>query len=192
MDTCEFDSISRFQNGDEHAFEELVTMYRERLYSLAWQWTGNKDDALDLCQNAFIKLYHKLNTWKPGASIFTWLYRVVINMAIDAQRKKSRRKQVSLDAVQADQTWEVPDTKLRHPSEDVDNKALQSDINHALTQLPKRQKKAFILRQLHGLSIKQVAEMMKCSEGAVKAHMYQATRKLRTLLKEHWLPGTEK
>ena len=110
-------------------------------------------------------------------------------MAIDAQRKKARKKQVSLDSVQAEGTWEFPDTKARHPGEAVDNKTLLNDINTALFQLPKRQQKAFVLRHLQGLPLKEISEIMACSQGAVKAHIYQATRKLRRLLGQHWKPG---
>ena len=87
MDKSEWELISRVQKGDENAFEELVDWFQEPLYRLAWQWTNNKEDALDICQNAFIKLHKVLGKWKPKASLYTWLYRVVINMAIDLGRK---------------------------------------------------------------------------------------------------------
>lgn len=186
MDKNEWAIIRRFQGGDESAFDELVETFEKRLYNLAWQWTNNREDALDICQDAFIKLYRMLGKWKPKASLYTWLYRVVINMAIDLARRKSGRKQVSLSSGNDPTEWELPDTKTKNPFGVLDNQELRENIQQAIATLPARQQKAFVLKHLHGLAIKEIAEIMRCSEGAVKAHIFQATRKLRQRLESHW------
>lgn len=186
MDKNEWKIIRRFQVGDESAFDELVKDFEKRLYNLAWQWTNNKEDALDICQNAFIKLYKILGKWKPESSLYTWLYRVVINMAIDLGRKKIRQRQVPLSSARDRADRELPDTKTSDPFSALDNQELRENIQTAIASLPVRQQKAFVLKHLHGLAIKEIAEIMRCSEGAVKAHTFQATRKLRKRLNPVW------
>lgn len=186
MDKNEWEIIRRFQQGEESAFEELVERFEKRLYNLAWQWTNNKEDALDICQTAFIKMHRVLGKWKPKSSLYTWLYRVVINMAMDLGRKKSRRPQVSLSVAENGTEWELPDAKAENPVSVLENKELSENIQQAIATLPKRQQKAFVLRHLHGLAIKEIANVMRCSEGAVKAHIFQAARKLRGRLEPLW------
>ncbi len=187
MSDSEQEIIRRFQKGDEMAFEELVDRFQNRLYRLAYQWTNNKEDALDICQNAFIKMYKTLGRWKPRSSLFTWLYRVVINMAIDLVRKKARHAQVSLEKTWPEgSTIDLPDTKAGNPFLDLDMQELGADIQRAILKLPARQQKAFVLRHLQELSIKEIAEIMHCSPGAVKAHIFQAARKLRIELQPLW------
>ena len=192
MDKSEWELISRVQKGDENAFEELVDWFQEPLYRLAWQWTNNKEDALDICQNAFIKLYKVLGKWKPKASLYTWLYRVVINMAIDLGRKKSRHKQVSIsDMTEDGREIEIKDEKAENPYKALETRELGQEISLAILSLPVRQQKAFVLKHMHDLQIKEIAGIMDCSPGAVKAHIFHATRKLREQLKSNWRPGTQ-
>lgn len=192
MDKSEIEIISRFQSGNESAFEELVDWFQEPLYRLAWQWTNNKEDALDICQNAFIKLHKVLGKWKPKASLYTWLYRVVINMAIDLGRKKSRHRQVSLsDMTENGREIEIEDKKAGNAYKDLETRELGQQISEAILTLPVRQQKAFVLKHMHSLPIKEIAEIMECSQGAVKSHIFHATRKLREQLKSSWRPGNQ-
>jgi len=189
MDRSEWEIISRFQKGNESAFEELVDWFQEPLYRLAWQWTNNKEDALDICQNAFIKLHNVLGKWKPKASLYTWLYRVVINLAIDLSRKKSRQRQMSIsDMAEDGREIEIKDEKAENPYQALESRELGQEISLAILDLPKRQQEAFVLKHMHDLPIKEIAEIMKCSPGAVKAHIFHATRKLREQLKSRWGP----
>jgi RNA polymerase sigma-70 factor, ECF subfamily len=192
MDKREWELISRVQKGDESAFEELVDWFQEPLYRLAWQWTNNKEDALDICQNAFIKLHKMLGKWKPKASLYTWLYRVVINMAIDLGRKKSRQKQVSIsDMTEDGREIDIKDEKTQDPYKRLETKELGQEISVAILGLPVRQQKAFVLKHMHGLAINEIAGIMDCSPGAVKAHIFHATRKMREKLKSRWRPDTQ-
>jgi len=189
MDRSEWEIISRFQKGNESAFEELVDWFQEPLYRLAWQWTNNKEDALDICQNAFIKLHNVLGKWKPKASLYTWLYRVVINLAIDLSRKKSRQRQMSIsDMAEDGREIEIKDEKAENPYQALESRELGQEISLAILDLPKRQQEAFVLKHMHDLPIKEIAEIMNCSPGAVKAHIFHATRKLREQLKSRWGP----
>jgi len=184
MKKHEGEIIHRFQQGDQAAFDELVEEFRKPLYNLAYHWTNNKEDALDICQNAFIKMYKILGRWQPRASLFTWLYRVVINMAIDLGRKKARHPLVPLEGTDPDKPEiEIADTKTAGPFSSARMRELNQNIQQAILKLPPRQQKAFVLRHLEGLSIAEIAQIMRCSAGAVKAHIFQAVRKLRKKLK---------
>jgi len=87
--------IRAFQAGETSAFDALVEDFRTRAYSLAYQWTQNREDALDVCQDVFLRMHRALPKWSARASIFTWLYRVIVNRAIDVKRKRARRRTVS-------------------------------------------------------------------------------------------------
>lgn len=190
MDKREWEIVSRFQKGSQSAFEELVDRFQEPLYRLAWQWTNNKEDALDICQNAFIKLHKALGKWKPKASLYTWLYRVVINMAIDLGRKNIRRRQVSISDLTGDgREFEIKDEKAENPYKALETRELGQEISAAILGLPVRQQQAFVLKHVHDLPIKDIAGIMDCSPGAVKAHIFHATRKMREELKSRWRPA---
>ena len=89
--------IRAFQAGQTSAFDALVEDFRTRAYSLAYQWTQNREDALDVCQDVFLRMHRALPKWSARASIFTWLYRVIINRAIDLKRKRARQRTVPAD-----------------------------------------------------------------------------------------------
>ena len=173
--------IRRFQSGDTSSFDTLVEMFREKGYSLAYQWTNNQEDALDILQEAFIKMYKIVPKWKPKSSLFTWLYRVIINQAIDLQRKKGKIRFLSTQFFSEDgkDGMNLPASELVRPDRQTTARELNDGIYQAVMKLPRRQKEVFTLKHYHGLSLKEIAEVCKCSTGAVKANLFQAVRKLR-------------
>lgn len=173
----DFDLIRRFLEGEEEAFASLVRKYQKKAYYLAYRLTHNHHDANDLSQEAFIKLYSSLKNFKGGSSFFTWFYRIITNLCINHLSRSPRRVQTP-----------VEDLPIPHPGAGaqsaIENKELQIKINAAIEKLPLRQRVAFSLRQLEGLSFKETSQTMDCSIGGAKASYFHAVRKLRKYLKE--------
>jgi len=184
----ETELIKAYQAGESAAFDQLVELYRHRAYSLAYKWVENREDALDICQEAFLRMYRALGKWRPKSSIFTWLYRVIINLAIDLKRKQSRERAVPLESEGGNSSQGALPVASRGigPRRAADLRELSRSIYQAAMLLPKRQQKAFVLRFYQGLQIKEIAQIMRCSEGAVKASLFQAVRKMRKILAPEW------
>jgi RNA polymerase sigma-70 factor (ECF subfamily) len=184
----EIELITAYKNGESGAFDQLVDLFRQRAYGLAYRWVENREDALDICQEAFVRMYKALETWRPQSSIFTWLYRVIINLSIDLRRKKSREKCVRLEGGEDDPLREIVTPVSLEPSpwRAMDLKELRRSVHEAAMQLPKRQQKVFVLRFYGGLQLREIADVMQCSVGATKASLFHAVRKMRKLLATEW------
>jgi RNA polymerase sigma-70 factor (ECF subfamily) len=173
------DLIHRFKTGDETAFNEIVRRYQKRLYAVALRMVRDHDVACDLSQEAFIRAYEGLKGFREDASLFTWLYRIVVNLGINRRRVEKVRRFISLD--------DLKDKLVAdrgNPSEDVDDSELRGIIKRAVDALPERQRAIFILRQYEGLQHQEIAEILGRSVGAIKAGYFHAVRKLREELKE--------
>jgi RNA polymerase sigma-70 factor (ECF subfamily) len=174
--------VARFKKGEERAFDELVNKYQKRIYYLAYSLTSSHADALDLSQEAFIKVYQSIHKFKGRSSFYTWLYRITVNICLNHLKKKSRKKEISFDeriAVAQMDWWS-------NPRKALENKELQGDLTRAIDSLPPRQKAVFTLRHLEGLSHKEIASILECSIGNIKANLFQALQKLRERLR-HWI-----
>lgn len=179
--------IEAFKGGEFDAFDQLVELYRQRAYSLAYRWVENREDALDVCQEAFLRMYRVLGKWRPRSSIFTWLYRVIINLSIDLRRKKSRERPVPLDAENGEWQRHIPLVSREPvPWRAADRKELRRHIHEAAMELPKRQQEVFVLRFYEGLSLREIADVTQCSVGATKASLFHAVRKMRKMLASEW------
>jgi len=184
----ESELIEAYKAGDAGAFDELVGLYRQRAYSLAYRWAENREDALDICQEAFLRMYRALQNWRPRSSIFTWLYRVIINLAIDLRRRKWRESCVPLDGETSDfpQGIVLAAPLDENPWRAADLKELRQSIHQAAMRLPKRQQKVFVLRFYEGMQLREIAQVMQCSLGATKASLFHAVRKVRKSLAGEW------
>lgn len=171
--------IGRFKKGEERAFDELVNKYQKRIYYLAYSLTSNHADALDLSQEAFIKVYRSIHRFRGRSSFYTWLYRITVNICLNHLKKEAKRKEVPLD-----ERIEVAQVDWwSNPKKALENKELQEGLTKAIDSLPPRQKTVFTLRHLEGLSHKEIASILGCSIGNVKANLFQALQKLRERLK---------
>lgn len=171
--------VERFKKGEKRAFDELVNKYKKRIYYLAYSLTNNHADALDLSQEAFIKAYGAIHRFGERSSFYTWLYRITVNICLNHLKKEARKKEVSFDEriVVAQVDW------WSNPKKALENKELQEDLTRAIDSLPPRQKAVFTLRHLEGLSYKDIASILGCSIGNIKANLFQALQKLRDRLK---------
>ena len=188
MDSEEIAIIKEAQRGSVLAFESLVRKYDRQVLQLACKMVKSPQDAEDIYQEVFIRIYRNLGRFQFRSEFSTWLYRVVINYCINYQRKFKRVRFYSLDqSIDTGPARWSGDMAIdqKDPEESVVNKELSSEIQAALERLPARQKMVFVLRHFQGHKLKEIAAMMECTEGTVKNYLFRATRKMRSLLKQH-------
>jgi RNA polymerase sigma-70 factor (ECF subfamily) len=174
-DTTEL--VERLKAGDEAAFEELVKAYRERLYRVAWRILRDDESAEDAAQEAFIKVHRHVARFEERSSLYTWMYRITVNIALNKLKRDKFRNMVPLgDIIRED----------RSPRSDPERAALGSEVvdrvRQAVETLPDKQRAVFTLKFYEGLSHKEIAEVVGCSEGTSKANYFHAVRKLRKQL----------
>jgi len=173
--------------GNRPAFDELVRRHQGRVYAVAYRITGNREDALDVAQEALLKAYRKIGTWQPTSGFLPWLLRLTTNQAIDLLRWRNRRKHERLDAEGGYSTTPDNATAL-----DTENRVRASEIDArvhgALKVLSPAQRSVFVMRHYEGLPLADIAEVMGCTVGSVKVHLFRALRKLQVELKD--LHGT--
>ncbi|RLG07031.1 MAG: RNA polymerase subunit sigma-24 [Thaumarchaeota archaeon] len=178
--------VKRFQKGEIEAFDELFRRYRRRVYEIAYRFTRNVDDALDLTQEIFLKVFKSLGTFKFQSSFYTWLFSTARNYCIDYLRHR-RVKRVEL---QENMPSSSPDYLFRGarvppPSERIEREELRKAIEKAIESLPPKQREVFILRHYEGLQLKEIAEIVGKRIGTVKANLFHATRKLAEMLRPY-------
>jgi RNA polymerase sigma-70 factor (ECF subfamily) len=163
--------LLQIAEGDRRAFAQLMDRHIDRAHGLAKRVLGNKSDAEDVVQDAFLKVWQKAGQWQPGRAQFsTWLYRVVVNRCLDLKRKPVN---TALDNV-AEQSDDRPDAY-----EDIAARQRQAEIAAAVANLPERQRTAIALSYTAGMSNAQAAETMEISVKAFESLLVRAKRELR-------------
>jgi len=172
--------VKRFQDGEVEAFDEIVDRYRIYVYRLAYHFSRNCEDAYDISQEVFIKVLKSLGNLRNGFVFSTWLRRITLNACVDHARRRPNEQ--ALDDFSGLDFEYISDKHRDSPDNLVAAGELGNVISRAVDQLPRQQRKAFVLRHYEGLSIKDIANTLDRSQGAVKAHLFHATRRLRELL----------
>lgn len=171
--------VERFQHGEAGAFDEIVDKFRGRVYNQAYHFTRNCEDAYDISQEVFIKVFKSLGKLRDSSAFEAWLRRITVNACMDHLRRRSSGQ--VLDSLSYMDECITECSSIR-PDSPVEDSELRKEILRAVEQLPKRQKKVFVLRHYEGLTLKEIAGALDCSLGTVKAHLFRATRRLRKLL----------
>ncbi len=180
--------VERAKAGSREAFDEIVFLYREQAYAAAWQVTRNADDALDVTQEAFLRAFKALSSFRGRSKFSTWLHRIVLNTCVDhLRREKKHKNNISMTPSPDDgeNNARVPEGMVDPVQRDrVYQQQIQSAVREALTQVSGRQRDVFMLRYYQDLELKEIAEVLRCSEGAVKRHLHRCHQRLRELLRE--------
>ena len=172
----ELQLIRDASTGDRAAFDELVRLKRERVVRTAFQVTGDLDDAMDVAQGVFIKLWQGLDRYDPRRRFDTWLYRVTVNAAIDFIRGKGPKG--ALQPLPEDPS--ILPAEPETPAETrLDLGALQRAFSHLAATLAPKQRAAFVLREIEGLETAEVARVMGVAESTVRNHLFQARKTLK-------------
>lgn len=182
--------IKQVLAGNRDAFEEIVFLYRDQVYATCRQLTRNNEDAMDVAQDVFVRVYRSLSSFKGNARFSTWLHRIILNTSVDyIRREKKHNKNRVMDAAEDDSAMR-PDRRATEGSsrETQRSAVLQGELNQqimgAVAQLSSRQRDVFLLRYYQDLSLKEISEVLRCSEGSVKRHLFRAQSRLRELLKD--------
>lgn len=175
----EQDLIKRSLQGETQAFEELVLQYQDKVYALAYRYMGNEEDAYDMSQEAFIKAYRSLRSFKGNASFGTWIYRVASNVCLDELRRRKRKiVPLSLDEPLATQEGDEVDKEIADPTPTLDilyeQKEFSQYIQNLLDQMKPEHKTVVILRDIMELSYEEIASVLDCSIGTVKSRLSRA------------------
>jgi len=180
--------IREAQQGNRAAFEELVRHYDQAVLRLALHLTGAEHEAQDVYQDAFLKAYKNIGSFRFECSFYTWIYRIVTNLCLDHLRKKQVRKEdapVAKDSSggEYDLLEQVPDGRAgANPEHDLMRRELGKRINIALEKLTPRERMVFELKHYHGMKLRTVGEILHTTEETAKNTLFRATQKLRGAL----------
>ncbi len=177
--------------GDHEAFRQLFERHNRRAYALALGVVRNPDDALDVVQEGFIKAHRYLPKFEGTSSFYTWLYRIVMNLAIDHLRKRKRAKQVdfndALSHIEGEGAGEdslLPRILGADPARSLMRREIREHISTALGQLSDNHRSVLMMREMEGLSYEEMATMMKCSKGTIMSRLFHARKNMQQYLLE--------
>jgi RNA polymerase sigma-70 factor (ECF subfamily) len=173
--------------GDNTAYRGLVEKYQGRVYSMVYGMIRNREDARDITQEAFVKAYRNLKGFRLEASFYTWLYRIAMNLAIDHTRKRKRREVAGFDESIASKDADGGIDQIHHedsPSKALERKQLLARIMDCMQKLSDDQRQVILLREVEGLSYKEIADVMGIPEGTVMSRLFYARKKLQKMLTE--------
>lgn len=184
--------VKRTLRGDNQAFEELVHTYQNKVYTLAYRYMGNEDDAYDMSQEAFIKAFRSLRSYKGDASFGTWIYRITTNVCLDELRHRKRRVvPLSLDEPLATKDGSELERDVADSSLAVDKiyeqKEFSQHIQLLLDEMKPEHKSVIVLRDMMDLSYEEIAVVLECSIGTVKSRISRARNILQKKLLEREL-----
>ncbi len=183
MDAEDHRLLEAFRRGEDSAFTALVIKYREGLYRVARRMLGNHEDAADAAQEVFIRAYRALSRFDGRSQLYTWLYRITVNLCLDTRSRLSRMPLLGDE----DGVRDRPGGPIIE--EEAEGRETGRQVAGAVAGLPPRQRAMVVLRLYQDLPYQEIARVMGCSEGTVKATMFSAMRKLRQTLVEQGIRG---
>ena len=188
-DVSELDLVRRSQAGDTEAFDELVTRYRTRVFSMIYNMVHSEQDAWDLAQDSFLKAWKSIKRFRGQSSFYTWIYRIVMNVTIDWLRKKHVKGAGAEfdDAIELREidpaSKTVPKTEAL-PYETMQREEIRGRIDKAIAQLSLDQRAVILMKEIEGMQYHEIAEALGCSIGTVMSRLFYARKKLQNLLRD--------
>jgi RNA polymerase sigma-70 factor (ECF subfamily) len=174
------------RKGDRGAFRSLFERYHRRVYALALGVLRHPDDALDVVQDAFVKAHKYLDKFEGNSSFYTWLYRIVMNLAIDHLRKHRRVKPVEFDEARLEDAHAedslLPRILGGNPGRALLDKEIRRRVDAALDELSENHRAVLVMRELEGLSYEEMAQAMGCSKGTIMSRLFHARRNMQKRL----------
>ncbi len=180
--------VDRARRGDLAAYDDLVKRYQERIYATVYHMTANHEDANDLAQEAFIKAFHALKSFKGGSSFYTWVYRIAVNKTINFLKQRKNKTQMSLDDLDFHAEHDPDLVALisdKTPRREVGLTELQEKLNAALQRLSEPHRLVVTLHDVQGLSHEEIAKIMDCNIGTVRSRLFYARQQLQAYLSDY-------
>src|ERR1051326_4567253 len=180
--------VNKARQGDLEAYDELVKRYQERIYATIYHMTSNHEDANDLAQEAFVKAFHALKSFKGGSSFYTWVYRIAVNKTINFLKQRKNKAQMSLDDLDFNAEHDPDLVALisdKTPRREVHLAELQEKLNSAMQKLSEPHRLVVTLHDVQGLSHEEIAKIMDCNIGTVRSRLFYARQQLQGYLSDY-------
>lgn len=179
------DWIAKAQAGDEDAFGHVVRHFHSRLFGVLVRVLRDPEDAREAAQVTWVKAWQRLDSFKGDSRFFTWLYRIAVNTALDAARKRGRRREVPIEDETGREVRPAPEWAPNAPpaDESLRGEEIRRAFSAALETLSTEHRTALVLREVEGLSYQEIAKTMKCRVGTVMSRLFYARRALQDKLK---------
>lgn len=179
------DVVRAVNAGDASAYRTLVERYQERVYAVLYGMVRNREDARDLTQETFVRAYQNLGRFQNQSGFYTWVYRIAMNVGVDhIRRQKKRAHEAFEDGVATRETGGAMSEGLHRdgPGRSLERKRLHARLMDALEALPEDQRQIVVLREVDGMSYKEISEVLEIPEGTVMSRLFYARKKLQGLL----------
>src|SRR5437773_11550988 len=180
--------VKRARTGDLEAYDELVRRYQERIYATVYHMTANHEDANDLAQEAFIKAFQALKSFKGGSSFYTWVYRIAVNKTINFLKQRKNKAQLSLDDMDFNAEHDPDLVALiseKTPRREINLAELQEKLNTAMQKLSEPHRLVVTLHDVQGASHEEIAKIMNCNIGTVRSRLFYARQQLQAYLSDY-------
>lgn len=176
--------------GDHKAFRKLVEKYQRKVYSIAFGIVRNPDTAMDVTQDAFVKVHRYLPNFKGDSSFYTWLYRIVVNLCIDKKRRASRAAEVDYDDTLAHSNGftngpTLASTTIENPLKAAQRKELVEHMDEALDTLSDDHREILMLREVEGLSYDELSDVLGVAKGTVMSRLFHARKNFQRALSRY-------
>jgi RNA polymerase sigma-70 factor (ECF subfamily) len=173
--------VARAKQGDSQAFADLMRMYERRIISLGVQMGLSRDDAMDACQDSFVKVFKYIRRFETGRSFFKWLYRIALHSIYDQMRRTRSAPTVSIEDLDAGQAGNLPD-RSASIQDRLESSQLAGRVRESLDLLSHRERIVFVLRDLQELTTEEIGVILSLSQITVRRHCMSARQKLRQAL----------
>ena len=176
--------VQEVRNGRRQAFTALMRRYQERVYWVARRIVGSHDDADDIVQETFVKAYLALGEFRGDSSFFTWIYRIAVNLSLNALRKRQ-----VLNYLHESELLSRILPSTDDPGKDLENSEIESALQRAVATLPEKQKAVFVMRYYDEMTYEEIGRVLKTSVGGLKANYFHALRKVREYMRHEIQDG---
>ncbi|MGB9682478.1 MAG: sigma-70 family RNA polymerase sigma factor [bacterium] len=175
--------VEKIKKGNDDAFRDLIRRYQRYVLNLVYRTIGDTNDAEDIAQEVFIKVYKSIRGFKGESKFSTWISKITVNVCMDKLREKSKNKEEDIE----EEAWNTFTQPVNFsPEVMAERHELQETIKKAIESLPEELRAAFVLRELENLSYEEIGEMLNIPIGTVESRIYRARMKLRSYLKDLW------
>jgi RNA polymerase sigma-70 factor, ECF subfamily len=180
--------VRRCQAGDSSAFNDLVTRYRSKVFSMVYGMVQNEQDAWDLAQEGFLKAWRSIHRFKGQSSFYTWLYRIMTNVTIDALRRKGVHGEAEFDdriaTANVDPSSRTTPSAAPLPHQKLEQIEIRRRIDEAIAKLSPEHRAVIAMKEMEDLQYNEIAEILDCSIGTVMSRLFYARKKLQTFLRD--------
>ena len=191
MTVTETELIINAQQGNIEAFESLIYKYDKNVLSLALKYVNNRDDAKDIYQEVFLRVFKGLKRFQFKSEFSTWLFRITTNVCLTHSSKTRKKKFVSINEESdndenSNEILQLPDEENSTPDRLAEKSEIKKVVNEAMEKLSPKQKMIFTLKHYEGYKIREIAEMMDIGEGTVKKTLFEAVHKMKSQLQNYY------